>query len=307
MSFLKIVIFINNFSLVSLQKMVKKIIALMICILFFVSLASAATTIIKVKSMPYHNVTLIPFNPAVKGFDSYAHLYGRTDAYGDAVINYDSTQTTFGLMLKIKQGNTEVISKKYNETYSSGTTIVLQLAPDWFEFIATPGENLTEETTDENTTLSDENSTTLEENSTLLTSDIEEDEEGNFLASTGAAVGSVGSIIKSKIFLYSLGGVVILGLIIWLVIFFMKRKKNTFNEFESYPSEAKEIKIRKLSEMKAEQKEINQTAEELKQAEEELRKAQEKINSIRNKDKIEELKQEIARKEQELISLRQGN
>ena len=64
------------------------------------------------------------------------------------------------------------------------------------------------------------------------------------------------------------------------------------------------IKVKKLSELKAERAGEAKMSEELKDAEEELRDAQSKISAIKNKDKIDAVQRDIQQKQKELNSLR---
>jgi hypothetical protein len=258
-------------------------------ILFLISFASAETTSVHVKTMPYHEVQFVAFEPNAINFNMYDKFILTSNQYGD-VFGDISVDEEFNVRIFIKKNNEKIITETY-EDYEPGEEIYIEIAPSDFEFLYAP-EYL------ENLDAEEEIGEVINETEEVFVEDEVLEESGSL---TGNAVSeNVGEFFKSKMFYYILGGVGGLVIIVIIVWFIMKKKKPNYGNVDG----AKSVKVKKLSELKVQKQAEAQTSEELKQAEEELRKAQEKINVLKNKDRIEQLKQEIEAKEKELINLR---
>ena len=100
--------------------------------------------------------------------------------------------------------------------------------------------------------------------------------------------------ISTQVLYYALGIIV---LAVLLFIFLRKRKKRI-------PSN-KEIKIKKLSELKKDKEErIKEQEDVVKEAEKKLDDAKKALDDIKKEDKISELKKKIIEEEKELMKLR---
>ena len=241
---------------------------------------------IKIKTMPNHEVQLSAFDPSSPSFVKYDGSVGVSDSYGDFYWNFSSEKSKFNLRIFIKKDGEKVMGPEDYEDYKSGDSVYIEIAPDWFEFIDSPKP--VSEINETNVTLS---------NITIENTTIQETPKTN-TSVTGNAINlfSEGGIFRKATTYYIVGGVVLL-VVAWFIIRLILKNKN----MERIP---KEIRIRKLSELKQEQVQKQQENNELKAAEEELRLAQEKISTIRNKERIDELRQEITGKEEELRRLR---
>ena len=255
-------------------------------LVLFAGMISATATTIVVKTVPVHEVKVTPFNSEKVGFESYAYLKNTSDSYGDATVLFDSSVAKFGIFITINKDGEKIYSEKLEDTFIAGEQINIRVAPDWFEFIETPSPEPVANETEANKT------ETLNETESIAN----KTEESSSLL-TGNVFSEITNIFKNKILYYVLGG-----MILAIIGFF------GFQQYLKMKDKLpREIKIKKLSELKQEQVQQGQEDEELRIAEEELRKAQEKIATLKNKDKISELQKEIDQKQEELRKLRGNN
>ena len=123
--------------------MVKKLIFCLAVFFLLVQVVSAVDTEIQIKTMPEHEVQVVVIDYA-SGMEALAHFKNTSDKYGDVFFTYSSHETIFNLRVFIKKDGERVISKKSTEGYAVGELVYFELAPAWFEFIATPVANVSE-------------------------------------------------------------------------------------------------------------------------------------------------------------------
>jgi hypothetical protein len=256
------------------------IVSVLICITL-ISLASAYTTPIKIKSLPVHNIQISVCDLNGGSFKSYNNLQGRTDGYGDFNISFASNVSQFNLIVFIKQGQETVLKETYIEKFKAGNPIELEIGPDGYEFIQTPAPQ--EPEPEINTT--EENNQTTELIPEAATEDSQSPLSG-FVTSTK-------NFATNKTTLYTIGGVILLIIILIVIIKSSKKKKEN-----KEPEKKTDSKDKKEDKPKEE--------DDLTQAEEDFRKAKKKLLAIKNKDKIAELKKKLIEDEKELMKLRRG-
>tara|TARA_Y100000310_G_scaffold308415_1_gene351499 strand:+ start:6619 stop:7458 length:840 start_codon:yes stop_codon:yes gene_type:complete len=270
-----------------------------ILFLFVISFVGAEVSEIHIKTIPYHEVQISPYRANSASFSIIEQFIGTSNQYGDVYWDFDTDEDEFNVVVFIKNlAHERVTSKKYKDEFEAGEPVYIELASKDFEFIYSPEDLVIgEETIGEiNETDGNESSDGEEVIGDVGEEELGSEEENATTTITGGAIGD-GGFLSMKSLYWIVGGIVGL-IIIFLIVLFIAKKKKGGN---------KEIKVKKLSELKAERKGEAKMSEELKDAEEELRDAQAKINAINNKDKIDSLQEELEQKQRELMALKGGS
>ncbi len=264
--------------------MVKREILFFLGVVLLIGVTSAITTQVHVKTLPWHEVQVTAFDPDASGFSSLDKAILDADTYGDVYWN-TSISKKFNLIVYIKniRGEAVVSGEKFSEEYEPGKDIYIEVAPSGATLVKTP-EKVVEEVVE-----------VINETETNLSEEVVPEVKNSLFA--GHAILGEGGILSNQIFYYIVGGIILLIIIILVSLRLMRRKK---------VEGPKEIKVTKLSELKAQQESNAVKNEELLKAEEELKEAQAKIYAIRNKDRIVELQEEIEAKKRELQELGGG-
>lgn len=279
----------------TLLNMVKKILMFLIVSVFLLQTLSATFTNIHIKTPSFTETHLTVLDPDVTGFSA---LKGPTkkvsDYYGDVYFNYSGSETHFDLMVILKKNGQTISSKKYREYYTAGEDLYLEIIPDGYTLLETPNSTTTTNQNSNQTNTSSTNSTNSSTNSNETINSTGD--------TTGSVVGdSVGSSFFSKkgvkIFLYIIGAVFLL----WIIAFFSLKTLQI-----KRPN--KKIKVTKLSEVKNQEKEKEETPKDesddnFKSVEEKLKKAQEELELIKKEQKIKEIKQKMKKDQEELERL----
>jgi len=256
--------------------MKKRFVVLAFCLMIFVSasiLVSAEISEINIKTAPRLQVKLVTFNPDSIEFLELKRFEGFSDMYGDISFEFESRVSKFDIWVYVYDFDKKVISKKFADNFEPGELISLEVFPTGYEILEAPTETENE----------------IEE---ILVNDTEEiedellvDEEENESFITGLAVGN----IINKNVIYSVIGIIILGVIIFVSIRLWKRR-----------SGKKEIVIKKLSEMT----QGNNVSNEIEEAERKIKEAQTEINKLKNQDKISAMEKKLQEDQETLKKLR---
>ena len=283
--------------------MVKKILFCFIAFFLLiqvVSLASATETEIKIKTIRFHEVQATLYADLSAGSTVLERFKGNTDVFGDITFRHISSEFSFNMIVYVKDGNGDtIISKKYTEDFPAGESIYIELAPTGVELTPSPSS---EEIAINETNVSLENQTIIAANFTIndTEEEIEITEEPTIETTKitkFAIFGDQGFLSLRRIF-YTIGIIILFSLITILTLGVIKHKK--------LKGGAKEIKIKKLSELQAEKKEKLQESYDdiIDNAEEKIKEALEAIEKLRKSDKIAEVKKKIIEDEKELVRLR---
>lgn len=264
--------------------------------LLLVGFASAAMTKIEVKTVPHADVNL-----NIKDYKTneiFEVLVNSANEYGDANFIYDASENAFtiGYFVRDQYGSKVKSGSLANQI--AGTNIYIEAVPEGFKIIETPPE----ETEKNETVIEEPNSTNA--NSTKESNLIEETENSEVIENeeglektekvTAFSISKESVSISTQI-LYYAAGIIVLAIL--LFIFLRKRKKKI-------PS-SKEIKVKKLSELKKDKEErIKEQEDVIKEAEKKLEDAKKELQSIKKEDKISDLKKKIIEEEKELMRLR---
>lgn len=265
--------------------MKKELVGVLLVFVFSLTLVSATSTEVFVKTMPYHEVQIVAFQPNVQSFNTLERITVESNEYGDA-LGVFSVTTDFSLKIFIKKDNVKVLEETFVTAYPVGEKVHIEMFEPGYDPIETPGwaklgsEKEVEEVVEE-------------ENETVVEEEVVEDEEGV----TGAAVAEgVGNFFTNKIFYYVLGGVILLAIVGFVIMKVVKMK-----------GASKQIQVKKLSEIEKEQKEvIGDKMKLIQAAEKKIEEAKEDIKKIKNEDRISEARKKIEEDMKELERLEKG-
>ena len=270
--------------------MKKVLFAVTVLLLLILPIASAINTEIKVKTMPFHEVQLTTYNSNTEAFDAFERFKGEADKYGDITFTAISDESAFNIIIYIKWNGATVVSKRYEEGYTAGEPIYIEIARPGFQFIETPEETGEEPPENEtrNDTVTDEETETQQE-------DIQEEqqttEESNQDDSeiTGLSIfEKVGEGLSSK----TLWLIVIILVVVAVILFFMK-KASSMQMFSKTP-------LLKTN------NEGSAGGQELRRAERRIAEAQAEINRIKNKERIRDAEKRLATDMESLRRLKRG-
>jgi len=260
-----------------MEKSVKVVLVLMILILS-TSFVYAGTKV-TIKTLQYHQVEVIVADGTIQDYSKIGDFKGDADQYGDFTFNVDTSKNLINLYVHVKRYSEEISSEKFVGE-KTGSPIYLEVAPDGYELLETPKISQTNVTVT-NATLLIGNETSNETDLELVNSKV-----------TGSAIAD---FFKSKTFYYTLGGIILLVIVFFVIRFLRKMKLGNPN---------REIKVRKLSEVQQERTEDYRGV--IKDAERKIEEAQNDLKRVRNEEQIKAMRRKIAEDENELIKLRRG-
>jgi len=275
----------------------KKVFFCLVVLILCFQLISAIDTHIDIKTVPLKNVNLV-----VSTNDPPYIANKDANEYGDVFFVFPSDYSKFDLTIFVKDviENKKVAFKKL-ENQIAGEDIYIEVVPSGFEIVETPSEE--ETNTEENKTLvgSSSNETEKEILNEFFETDNQKEEKSKILG--WVVFGENGNL---KNVMISIGGIVVLALIIFFVFKKFKKKKN-------------KIQVKKLSAWMEEKKNPNNSntknnsnnsnssedySKAIEEAQKKIEEAQREINQLKNRDKIKQAEEKLKRDEQELRNLR---
>lgn len=263
--------------------MVKKHFAFLILVIVCISFVSAIDTNVNIKTLPGHEVQVSASKVGTVSFELLNSSKGTSDEYGDASFVLSFNEAKYNLFIYVKKEGKTILPPNESPYKSydliSGKDVSIKLIPEWAEFIETPKAN--------NTNVSLENKTIG--NETVLIKENETEKSG---FSGGVISEKIKGIFTNKIFYYAIG-IVVLG--IFVLVLRGRKSKG-----------AREIKVRKLSEMNSERDEHEKKSAEVAAAERKMKEAQQELNRLKNADKIEEMENKLKKQQEELERLKKG-
>lgn len=260
---------------------------LIFCFVFLVlcfQLVSAIDTNIHIKTVPNMNVNVLVVSSTYDVLDRFNE---NADQYGDVSFVFSSDQPRFGLTIFVKDlsDNSRVASKELRNQVL-GREINVEVIPEGFKIIETPGK---ENVSVDNSTLT-ANSTNETGNNTLEELFAATDKNVEKSKISGKAIFGENLTLK-KIVIY-IGALIVLLIIVFFIFKKFKRGKG-------------EIKIRKFSDWKEDQKDTpGQYYGVLEETQKKLEETQRELNQVKNKERIKETEEKLKRDEQELRNLR---
>ncbi len=118
--------------------MTSKLLLLTTLLFLIAPLASATDTLITVKTLPYHEVQLTTFDSNSESFSAFESFRDESDMYGDISFTFSSNEPTFNIIVYIKFNNENIVSKKFDDEFSAGEPIYLEVAPKGARLLETP-------------------------------------------------------------------------------------------------------------------------------------------------------------------------
>jgi len=260
----------------------RKIFFCLILLILSFQLISATETIIKVKTVPFKNINVIVLSSSLEIYDSFNK---DADQYGDASFLFSSDKSRFDVTIFVKDVDLDKkIAYKKLEYQVAGEDIYVEVVPEDFTIVKTPGEEAETEIV-ENISLNDS-----------ITSLQEEPIQKSRIS--GYAIFGENTKLRD-IILYSLGGIIIL-----LIAFFIFKKIKKRNKGE------KGIRIKKLSELRSEEKALDNDGSPqnyyqiLNNTQKKLEETQKELDKVKNREKIREIERRIQKDQQELRKLK---
>jgi len=257
--------------------MMKKIVCFVLGLLLIMPFVSAAVTEITVKAPMNYKVSLMILQPTdVYGLIESVQTKVGTD--GIAQVNYSSTLDEIKLGVLVKFAG-ETLSYDTYGPFSTGEPVYIDSitgeVKDSVPVTETPTDIINE---------------SLEQNNSeeLL---MNETEGSNSPFLTGKFVSTLKE--NKTIIFYCIGGVFLVGIIIFLVVHKMKIPKG-------------DIKVKKLSDIQKEKEDSGDEDKRIKELQNQIYAAQKRINEIKNKDKIEEVRKKLEKDKEELEKLEKG-
>ena len=275
-------------------------------VVLLLGLTSALSTTVVVNTAPNYSVMASLYKPG-ESYPSIESFYENSNENGRTVFTFDISESQYNLYLALKDpttGDYNLKNKRFDEVFNSGQDIEMNFYPEWYHLedgLATPGNQpsisnisnnsaVSENTSSSNVTSANEiNTTKVQNTSNGSASGINKDV-------TALSV-SEGNVSTNSSVLYYAGGIVVLVVIIFLL---WKWRK-------SRPQEQKEIKVKKLSELRQEQnQDLKQQETKVEETRRMLREEEERLKRLRNPNeaRIEEAKRKLIEDEKELMRLR---
>ena len=267
--------------------MIKKYFAVFFLLIFLIGFVNATNTEISVKTIPKAEVQIAVIDGSSNVLERFIE---NADECGDVSVIFVSNVENFNLILYIKQNNVNLISpQKLMENYPAGTSIYLELAPSWFEFIPTPTNeslNLTNLSLENSTDLNNSEQENNSEQGNISQSSLENATTNSFFPTNLTFFTILGENLWVKRTVY-LGGFFLIALIFLFVGLYIGKKRKSTNEFVL----SKEQKSKQI------QKEIQES-------EKTIDKIQKRIKELKGQDEIGKIKQNMIEEEEKIIELR---
>lgn len=260
---------------------------------------SAAITKVKISTYADHDLEVSFLKP--ESFVQLDILKENSGPSGEVVYEFSTIEDYFDMNVFVKENNTVVLHERFDAN-EAGVPIHLILIQGATQIIRNY-ENVEAQTTDsedqETEVYVEENQTEeniTEENTTVTQEDTTADSSPGI---TGLATSDESAKPKSffdNIFYYIIGLLVLSG-IVFLGVSRMKKHSGT-----------KEIKVKKLSDIKKDKKQkIDDYKQAIDDAEKKIEEAQKEIKRLKNVDRISEVKKRLIEDQKELMKLRSGD
>lgn len=271
-----------------------KIILSLVLLLFIVQAVSAIETKVNIKTIPGDTVQITFSDSSSASFSALegGMFNGISDEYGDFNFVFTSEKEEFNIIIYVKdpEGNKRVPVEKITK-HPAGETLLLRLAPDWFDFIENPISEIVNDTNVTEENLTEEGEEIIPEEEIVEIFDETNDQSSGI---TGAVIFGEGGILSGKT-LYYVGGILVILIASLGTLKIIKHKRT------KEPKE-REIKVKKLSEVQKEKKEkIEDYKDIIERAEQKIKEAQEEIKKVKDHGRISEHEKKIAEAKKKLI------
>lgn len=242
-------------------------------------LTSAIDTKIKVTTYANHDISIDFLTASPMKLIKTMKMSSGT---GETSFVYSSAESKFNMNVFVLNQGQKIINARFDDN-AAGEPIHLILFPTNKTIIKDLPEeipNIINETNNTQVELSLNQS----QNNSL--------EDKDKLSLTGSATEGTSSSVLSGKSIYYIGAIVLLAIIV--IVFISIKKK----------SAPKELKVRKLSELKSESPKAYK--KEAEQAEKKVEEMQKELNRYKNQDKIKQIEARISQEQEEVRRLRRG-
>jgi hypothetical protein len=256
------------------------------------SFVSAVETEITVETLPEHNVEIRALQPD-EVYNLIESLYTKSDTEGHASVILSTDVSQFELAVWIKQNNDLIKHERFEEEFSAGEPIKLELYPDWYlkqkeiekEFLARSSNNSEIEEVS-----AEAESEEIEE---AEETNVSEEKPNNFNLAGLAVFGEEGFLSKKTLY-YIIGIVALLGIAFLGTSQMMKMRR-----------EGKLLFKRKNAGDDSDfNKQLEDAEKRIKEAQEEIARIKSKSSVSEKEKKIMEAKKKIIEDQKELMRLR---
>ncbi|MFH1325682.1 MAG: hypothetical protein ABIH49_02855 [archaeon] len=288
-------------------------------VLVLLSVAVSATdTQINVKALPNYDVT-VRAEKISETADNYINsFYGDSGELGNVSFTLSSEESSFILKVWVKEENTILVYKKFEEGFPAGEPIYIEAYPEWYLKQKEIEAQMNHDSETENPeTLLDTETEDAETNEPVdeevqNSADLEEvtqEETVNENETNPNIIGSVISnskeFLSNKLFHYVLTAIFILAILFTAGVVIAKRR-HSFSMMPSFkPSNAPQKKSSNVEKTMGDDDEIRDAQRRIKEAKEEIARIKNKGKTSEKDKKIEEMKRRIVEDEKELMRLRE--
>lgn len=260
---------------------------LLVLVLLMLPMAAAISTEINVKAPLDRSVTILVVNPSDKGYQLYDSYHLDSGGIGKVTASYTGTQEKVGIRVIISDNGVKELNWLFGD-FGTGSPLYLQAIPDAISNDYTALETVT---TANETAAANETNTTSENDVTTLEENASTGSSFSFGAISGFATRVKGYIFSTTAY-YILGGLILVGIIIFLV------RRGTFSNISSI--------FNRPPHMSSGVRDGN-TEKILRDAQDKIKEARSQIALVRNARKIEEAKRMLEEDKQRLESLMRGD
>lgn len=272
-----------------------RILLVLVLLVAFIQAVSAIDTKITVNTLPEHDIMV--------GVLKTGEIYYLLDSFhknsgssGVVTVTYSSSLDVIDVGVWVKKDNQLIIKERFESKYT-GSPIEVEVYPEGYAR-PEPENDTIENETIVNETEVDE--VVPEQAGEDVVEEVIEEQSDAAPGITGA-VASDGEGFLSKNMIYIVVVLAVLIIVVFMGTIAFKRKKGPEAQ------EIKEIKVKKLSEVKIEKKEkIEDYKKSIEDAEKKIEEAQKEIKKVKNAERIEEIRKKIQEDQKELEKLEKG-
>jgi hypothetical protein len=296
-----------------------KIFLILCALVLIIAPISAIDTTVTINTIPNYDLQIAFLVPdTAYGLLGDGLIHSSSDSNGVSTLVLKTSREDFEVKIWLKKDGENILIKRYDDVYDSGTSLALDLYPEWYdapvkepvvEINETVNETTNEtvnETVDpiiEEEVVPEVEAVTTEETQDTPIEEVKAEKE----RVTAFSIQDGKFSIAPKGFLYILG-LVILAVLVFLGIKHSHHVEKTVRSLkEGKKGKNKEIKIKKMSEMnKKKSSKLKDQEEKINKAKKMIEDAQDEINKMKNpnQSKIDEIKRRLVEDEKELMKLR---
>ena len=94
-------------------------------------IVSAVDTEITVQTLPEHSVDIYILQPDEE-YSLIKDFHVSSNKSGVASATFSSDVSEFEVKVLVRKGNTQIVNERFNDTFSAGESVSLELYPEWY-------------------------------------------------------------------------------------------------------------------------------------------------------------------------------